>query len=82
MTKRATVHVFNAGDFAVAHSVAKFLKHHGVDAVVVTKHAVQTHPAHEQKTREVLPDWKWGWDWTPEQRRLLERQPDPEEREA
>lgn len=76
--KRTTVHVFDAGDFAVAHSVAGFLKHHGVDAVVVTKHAVQIHPAHEAKTKEVLPAWRWGWHWTPEQRRVMERQPEGE----
>ncbi|MCC6366881.1 MAG: hypothetical protein IT165_25445 [Bryobacterales bacterium] len=64
--KRTTVHVFNAGDFSVALSVCKFLKHHGVDAVVVTKHAVQIHPNHEQQTTEVIPAWRWGWDRKPE----------------
>ena len=39
--KRSTVHVFSAGEFGVAFSVCRFLKHHGVDAVIVTKHAVQ-----------------------------------------
>lgn len=60
--KRSTVHVFNAGEFGVAFSVCRFLKHHGVDAVIVTKHAVQVHPDHEQKAASVLPDYRWGWD--------------------
>jgi hypothetical protein len=60
--KRATVHVFNVGESALAHSVCRFLKHLGVDAVVVTKHAVQVHPDHEQKAAEVLPQYRWGWE--------------------
>jgi hypothetical protein len=64
--KRTTVHVFNAGDFAVAQSVCKFLKHHGVDAVAVTRHAVQIHPDHEPQATEALPAWRWGWDRKPE----------------
>ena len=60
--KRATVHVFNAGEFCVAFSLCRFLKHHGIDAVIVTKHAVQIHPHHEQKAASVLPDYRWRWD--------------------
>ena len=60
--KRTTVHIFRAGDFAVASSLSRYLKHHGIDAVVVTKHAVQVHPDHEQKAAAVLPQYKWGWD--------------------
>ena len=64
--KRTTVHIFGAGEFAVALSLSRFLKHHGVDAVVVTKHAVQVHPDHVQKTADVLPAYRWGWDRPPE----------------
>ena len=32
--KRKTVHVFNAGEFALALSVCRYLKHNGVDAVM------------------------------------------------
>ena len=60
--KRKTVHVFGSGEFAVALSVCRFLKHHGVNAVIVTKHAVQVCPDHEQKAAAVLPAYKWGWD--------------------
>ena len=66
MIKRITVHIFERGEFAVAWSVCRFLKHHGVDAVVVTKHAVQIHPDHEQKVHELLPAYMWGWDRKPE----------------
>ncbi len=64
--KRSTVHVFNAGEFALAFSVCRFMKHHGVDAVIVTKHAVQVHPHDEQKAVAVLPAYKWGWERPPE----------------
>lgn len=64
--KRTTVHVFNAGEFALALSVCKYLKHHGVDAVMVTKHAVQVHPDHQRKANEVLQVYRWGWDRNPE----------------
>ncbi len=60
--KRETVHIFNAGQFSVARSVCRYLKHHGVDAAVVTKHAVQIHPDHAAKAKEVLPNYRWGWD--------------------
>ena len=60
--KRTTVHVFNAGEFSVASSVSRFLKHHTIDAVIVTKHAVQIHPDHEQKAARVLPNYRWGWE--------------------
>jgi hypothetical protein len=42
--KRTTVHIFERGQFVDAMSVCRFLKQHGVDAVVVTKHAIQVHP--------------------------------------
>jgi hypothetical protein len=60
--KRKTVHVFNAGEFALALSVCRYLKHHSIDAVLVTKHAVQIHPDHEEKAAGVLPEYRWGWD--------------------
>lgn len=63
--KRTTVRVFNAGEFGLAFSVCKYLKHHGVDAALVTKHAVQVHPDHEQRAAEVLPKYQWGWDRAP-----------------
>ena len=64
--KRSTVHVFKAGEFGLAFSVCRYLKHHGVDAVLVTKHAVQIHPDHGQKTSEVLQAYRWGWERTPQ----------------
>ena len=60
--KRTTVHVFASGEFALADSICRFLKHHGINAVVVTKHAVQIHPDHEQKAAAALPAYRWGWD--------------------
>ncbi|MBZ5619884.1 MAG: hypothetical protein LAQ69_14345 [Acidobacteriia bacterium] len=66
--KRTTVHVFSAGNFALTFSVSKYLKHHGVDAVLVTKHAVQVHPDHEPKAAAVLPQYRWGWDRPPDTR--------------
>ena len=60
--KRHTIHVFRAGEFTNALSLTRFLKHHGVDAGIVTKHAVQVHPDHAQQAAAVLPDYKWGWD--------------------
>jgi len=60
--KRTTVHIFGAGEFAVALSLCRFLKHRGLDAVVVTKHAVQVHPDHARKAAAALPDYQWGWD--------------------
>jgi hypothetical protein len=33
--------------------------------VVVTRHAVQVHPDHEQKTAAVVPAYRWGWDRSP-----------------
>jgi len=63
--KRTTVHIFAAGEFGLAFSVRNYLKHHGVDAVIVTKHAVQIHPDHEAKAAEVLPQYRWGWDRKP-----------------
>jgi hypothetical protein len=63
--KRATVHVFGAGDFGVAFSLCRFLKHHGIDVTIVTKHAVQVHPDHQQRTAAILPEYRWGWDRAP-----------------
>jgi hypothetical protein len=60
--KRVTVHVFNSGQFADANSVRKFLEGHGVNAVVVTKHAVQVRPDQQVLAAEVLPKYTWGWD--------------------
>jgi len=60
--KRATVHIFQGGQFTVAWSLCRFLKHHGVDAVIVTKHAVQVHPDHQEKAAAALPRYRWGWD--------------------
>jgi hypothetical protein len=60
--KRTTVHIFGAGDFAVALSLCRFLKHRDVDAVVVGKHAVQVHPDDERKAAAAMPAYKWGWD--------------------
>lgn len=60
--KRITVHIFSAGDFAIAWSVCRFLKQRGIDAVVVSKHAVQVHPDHEQKAAAALSAYQWGWD--------------------
>ena len=66
IVKRATIHVFDAGDFVLASSVSKYLKHCGVDAVLVTKHAVQVHPDHKQKAADLLPEYRWGWDRPPD----------------
>ena len=66
--KRVTVHVFDSGQFADAVSVRKFLAHHGVDAVVVTKHAVQVRPDQQVLVAEVLPKYRWGWDRKPERK--------------
>jgi hypothetical protein len=63
--KRSTDHVFNAGEFGLAFSVCRYLKHHGVDAVLITEHAVQIHPDHQQKAGVVLPAYRWGWDRVP-----------------
>ena len=60
--KRETIHVFPAGEFSLAFSVCRFLMHHGVDAVIVTKHAVQIHPDHRQPAADALPAYRWGWD--------------------
>ncbi len=60
--KRKTIHVFSAGEFALAFSVCRYLKQHGIDALLVTKHAIQIHPDHEQKAAGVLPEYRWGWD--------------------
>lgn len=60
--KRTTVHIFSSGDFAVALSLCRFLKHRGLDAVLVSKHAVQVHPDDELKAAAALPSYKWGWD--------------------
>jgi len=60
--KRTTVHIFERGQFVDAMSVCRFLKQHGVDAVVVTKHAIQVHPDDVVKSAGVLPTYKWGWD--------------------
>jgi hypothetical protein len=43
-------------------SLCGFLKHHGIDATVVTKHAIQVHPGHALKAAEVMAKYKWGWD--------------------
>ena len=66
--KRTTIHIFEKGQFADAVSVRKFLVDHGVDAVVVTKHAVQVRPDQEVLAAEVLPKYKWGWDRKPEKK--------------
>ena len=60
--KRATVHIFNAGEFVLGFSVCRYLKHHGVDAVLVTKHAVQVHPDHQETAAQLLSNYRWGWD--------------------
>jgi len=60
--KRITVHVFNVGEFGLALSVSKYLKHHGVNALIVTKHALQIHPDHRQKAAQVLSDYRWAWN--------------------
>ena len=60
--KRVTVHVFGKGEIADALSLRKFLEHHGVDAVLVTKHAVQVHPDDVVKAAELLPKYAWGWE--------------------
>jgi len=65
--KRTTVHIFGKGEFADALSLSRFLKHHGVDAVIVTKHAIQVHPDHQLRAAEVLPKYMWGWDRKGEQ---------------
>jgi hypothetical protein len=67
--KRITVHIFGAAEFAVALSLCRFLKHNGIDAVLVTKHAVQVHPDQVQKTATVVPAYRWGWDRPPESAR-------------
>ena len=66
--KRTTVHIFERGQFVDAMSVCRFLKQHGVDAVVVTKHAIQVHPDDVVKAAEALPKYKWGWDRKEEKR--------------
>ena len=60
--KRITVHVFEKGRFPEALSLCKFLKHCGIDAVIVSKHAVQVIPESKARTVEVLKGYKWGWD--------------------
>jgi len=60
--KRATLHVFEAAEFAVAFSVYRFLRHHSINATLVTKHAVQVAPDQAQNASRLLPTWKWGWD--------------------
>jgi hypothetical protein len=60
--KRTTVHIFERGQFADAMSLRRFLAHHGLDAVIVTKHAVQVRPDHEVRAAELLPTYRWGWD--------------------
>ena len=61
--KRTTVHVFNAGEIPEALSVCKYLRHHQIDAVIVTKHAVQISPDHKQEAvTEILKGYRWGWD--------------------
>ena len=60
--KRVTIYVFAQGEFADALSLTRFLKARGVDAGIVTKHAVQVHPDHAVKAAELLPKYKWGWD--------------------
>ena len=62
MKKRTTVHIFERGEFAVAWSFCRFLKHHGIDAVVVTKHAVQVRPDQQEKVHELMPVYRRGWD--------------------
>ena len=71
--KRITVHVFERGHYVDADSLAKFLKHHGVDATVVTKHAVQVHPDHAARTAELMPQYKWGWSRKKEGEKNAER---------
>ena len=60
--KRTTVGVFSPAEYGMALNIRKYLAHHGVDVVVVTKHAVQVHPDHTARAAEVLPQYRWGWD--------------------
>jgi hypothetical protein len=59
--KRSTLQVFDPGELGLANSIAAFLRHQGLDAVVVSKHALQVHPQHEAMAREAVKQYKWGW---------------------
>jgi hypothetical protein len=50
--KRATIHIFEK--FLPAWDVTGFLKQHGIDAKLVTRHAVQVHPDQVAQAKELL----------------------------
>jgi hypothetical protein len=50
--KRVTVHIFEK--FLPAWDVTGFLQQHGIDAKLVTRHAVQVHPEQVEQAKELL----------------------------
>jgi hypothetical protein len=44
-----------------AMDVADYLAHHGIDAKLVSKHAVQIHPDHHEKALELGERYTWEW---------------------
>lgn len=58
-TQRVNVAIQNK--FLEAQSLVDYLAHYGVDVKLVSKHAVQVRPDHQQKAEELLKDFKWGW---------------------
>lgn len=52
--KRATVHIFDR--FLPAWDLHRRLKAVGIDAVLITRHAVQVHPDHIEQTKRALSE--------------------------
>ena len=46
--------------FLVANDLFNYLKHYEVDVKMVTKHAIQVHPRHAERAKELLKDFKHG----------------------
>lgn len=48
-------------DLVGAMDVAEFLKAKGIDAKMVTKHAVQVLPNQKDYAEQMALKYKWGW---------------------
>jgi hypothetical protein len=57
--KRETLHVYDQGQFAYAWLLTKHLKSRGIDVKLVSKHAVQVHPAQAEEAKKVLSEFNW-----------------------
>ena len=59
------LHVFERGEFGLALSVERYLNAHGIEAKLVTRHAVKVPTGTKAAAVELMADYRWAWDRKP-----------------